>query len=73
MKKKLYSIIISILLIIFSTFYTNRIVDYFRNKDQIMKEIVNYYNEYGDTKIESIFESIDNTIIPGISGKKVNI
>lgn len=71
MKKKLFNIFISVFLISFSFYYTNKIVKEFRNNDPIMKEIEKYSKKYGDTKIDSIKN--DNEIILGLNGEKVDI
>jgi len=71
MSKKVFSIIISILLVMFSFYYTNKIVTTLKDNDPIMIEIKEYSNIYPDTKVNSILE--DNNIIPGIKGVKVNI
>ncbi len=73
MKRKYIGIVFSTLLILFSSFYTNEVVDYFRSNDQIMKEILEFHNDFGNTMVESVVKTDDNTIIPGISGKKVDI
>ena len=65
------NIFISILFVLFSFFYTNKIINYFRSKDPIMIEIKKYDELYLDTKKESIIEN--NSIIPGIDGMIVDI
>ncbi len=70
MKKKI-GFFGTIVLILFSFYYTNNIIKISRNNDPIMIEIMNYNNEYIDSKIEAIIQ--DNNIIPGKNGKKINI
>ena len=71
MNKKICSIVFSILLVVFSFYYTNKVVNSLKEKDPIMIEIKKYDRYYPDTKIDSILN--DNNIIPGIKGIKVDI
>ena len=71
MKKKTIKIVLSIILIVFSFFYTNKIIKISRNNDPIMIEIMNYYNEYNDIKEEAVIEN--NNIIPGTTGENIDI
>ena len=58
-------------LIIFSFFYTNKTVSVLKEQDEIMIKIKENIDKYNIDVIEA---KIDNdTIIPGINGKKVNI
>ena len=70
MKSKLISISLVLLLGIFSFYYTEKVIDFIREKDPIMKTI---------KKESKLFEIkptnakiIDNKIIPGVSGTKVD-
>ncbi len=69
--KKLYPAILSLILVLFSFYYTNQVVNIVRNKDPIMiainKEKAKYEVSAVDAKIEQ------NSIIPGKNGKKVNV
>lgn len=69
--KKLISVLSSILFVLFSFFYTNKLIEITKNNDPIMIEIMNYSNDYNDSKVEAVL--INNNIIPGVIGKKVNI
>lgn len=71
MSKKLFSILFSIFLVLFSFYYTNKITNTLKENDPIMLEIKEYSNIYPDTKVDSILEN--NNIIPGIKGIKINI
>lgn len=71
MKNKIINIIITIFTIIFSFFYTNKIITYFKNKDPIMIEIMKYEDIYSDTKEDSYI--VNNDIIPGIKGEKIDV
>ena len=70
MNNKKYHIIIVLLLGLFSFYYTEKVIDFIRNKDPIMKTIkkesVNYKKDAVDAKIDG------NKIVPGINGKKVD-
>lgn len=60
-----------ITLVFFSFIYTERIVSVVKDYDEIMIEIKHTKNEYKIVPIESIVT--DTTIIPGMSGKEVNV
>ena len=58
-------------LVIFSFFYTNKTVSVIKEQDELMIKIKENSNKYNINVIES---KIDNdTIVPGINGKRVNI
>lgn len=71
MLKKISGMVGTMALIMFSFYYTDRAIDIVRRTDPIMKEIVEYSNNYGNTSIDSIL--VDNNIIPGTKGNIVNI
>ncbi len=71
MLKKISGMIGTMALIMFSFYYTDRAIDIVRKTDPIMKEIVEYSNNYGNTSIDSIL--VNNNIIPGTKGNAVNI
>ena len=54
-----------------SFFYTNKVVEYFKNNDPIMIEIKKYDYDFSNTKVEPIINYSD--IIPGVSGQKIDI
>lgn len=70
MKSKLIHIFVVLLLGVFSFYYTEKVIDFIREKDPIMKTIKKESTEFEveptDAKI------INNTIIPGVSGTKVD-
>ena len=68
--KKIYPIFLSLLLIYFSFYYTNKVIDIIRSKDTIMLQIEKNMNKY-EEKAENA-SIYDNYIIPGKNGKKVN-
>ena len=69
--KKTFQIIGLISLTCFSFFITEKTATVVNHMDEIMVEIKEKMNDYKSDAIDATIE--DNTIIPGISGKKVNI
>ena len=68
--KKIYQILIVLLLSLTSFFYTEKVIDFIREKDPIMKNIKEYDKK---NKIDAVNAVIDkNKITPGVSGKKVD-
>jgi len=57
-------------LIIFSFFLTDFVTDIALNNNSLMKSIKKYSDEYEVNSVSAIID--DNTIIPGIKGKKVD-
>ena len=58
-------------LICFSFYYTDSAVDIVKRNDPIMKEIKGVMKQYEEKSIDATL--IDNNIIPGISGVKVDL
>ncbi len=71
MSKKTFNIVISFVLICFSFYYTNKVINVSRINDPIMIEIIKYDEMLNDSKSEAIL--IDNSIIPGLKGEKIDI
>ena len=69
--KKIFNITLTILLIYFSFYYTNKVSNYIKSKDPIMIKIINSKDKYFKEPIDAIVSN--NTIIPGLSGLEVNI
>lgn len=65
--KKLFIVII---LLSFSFYYTNKVVDILKNTDPIMKEIKNTKDKYKINPINA--EIINDNIIPGVFGKEID-
>ena len=65
------NVLFSILLLVFSFYYTNKVSEYIKNKDPIMIKIKNEYHKYEIKEENAIIK--DNYIIPGKNGKKVDI
>lgn len=71
MYKKLIQASSALLLVCFSFFYTEKCVDFVRQSDPIMKEIVNVAKEYEITSSNATIN--DHTITPGVNGLKINV
>lgn len=69
--KSTFNFIITISIIYFSFYYTNLVSNYIKNKDPIMIEIKNNQDKYYKDPINAII--LNNTIIPGLNGKIINI
>lgn len=63
-------VLIVIFLTMFSFYYTNKTIDIIRETDPIMKEIRKSNNKYYKKAINA--KVVNNTIIPGINGKKID-
>lgn len=71
MLKKFFTFLGVVSLICFSFYYTDSAVDIVKRNDPIMKEIVESSSNYFEDSIDAVL--IDNNIIPGISGVKVDV
>ena len=60
-----------ILLLLFSFFYTNKSISIIRNQDPLMKEIIKNKSKFEIKSVNAIIK--DNTMIPGIKGKEVDL
>lgn len=69
--KKILNIITTIILFIFSMIYTKKAIMFLQNKDPLMKEIKDHENDYYIKPIDAIITN--NYMIPGLSGRKINI
>lgn len=68
--QKVYKVVVVLLLGLFSFFYTEKVIDFIRESDPIMKSIKESESDY---KVDPINAKIDdNTIIPGVSGKSID-
>lgn len=70
MKNKLIRIFLVLLLAVFSFYYTEKVIDFIREKDPIMKTIKKESKEFEVTPTNATIQ--DNTMIPGVSGTKVD-
>ena len=68
--KKILKVIMTLILFIFSFFYTKKAIIFLQNNDSLMKEINNKKNNYYINYTNAIITK--NYMIPGISGKKIN-
>ncbi len=69
--KKFFSCMGAFALICFSFYYTDSAVDIVKRNDPIMQEIINVSSNYEEEPVNAVL--VDNNIIPGISGIKVNV
>lgn len=68
--KKIYPVILTLLLIYFSFYYTNKVVGLIKSKDPIMVKIEKEKNKY---EVKAINAKVYNkNVIPGKNGKVVN-
>lgn len=68
--QKIYKVVGVLLLGLFSFFYTEKVIDFIRESDPIMRSIKQSETSY---KIDPVNAKIkDNKIIPGISGKVID-
>lgn len=69
--KRIFEIIGLLSLVMFSFFITNKTAIVVKNMDDIMVEIKHNYKNYNIKSVDAVITN--DTIIPGISGRKVNI
>ena len=69
MNKLFYRLVI-LLFLVFSFFYTNKIIDFLKEKDPIMKEIKKTNSKYKVDSIDALI--IGDNIIPGKVGKEID-
>ncbi len=68
--KKIYPVILTLLLIYFSFYYTNKVVGLIKSKDPIMVKIEKEKENY---EVKAVNAKVDNkNVIPGKNGKVVN-
>ncbi len=69
--KKIFNFLFTLILFLFSFYYSKRVLIFIKNKDPLMQEIKSNQNKYFKEPINAIITN--NTIIPGLSGTKLNI
>ena len=69
--KRIFEIIGFISLVCFSFFYTNEISNVIKENDGLLIQIKDNENLYNVKAIDAVI--LDDTIIPGVSGKKVSV
>lgn len=69
MNKIVYRLLI-VLLMIFSFYYTNKIIEFLKEKDPIMKDIKKTTNKYKIDSIDALV--VGNSIVPGKKGKDID-
>lgn len=70
MIKNITRVLLILLLAIFSFYYTNKSIELVREQDPIMKTIRSTSDKYNIKAVSA--EIIENTIVPGITGKEIN-
>ena len=69
--KKIIKLTGLIVLILFSFFYTDKVIEVIREEDKLMIELKELESTY---KIEAVDANIvSNTIVPGINGRSINL
>ena len=68
---KIIKVFVSVLLLCFSFYSTNLIVDIVRSNDPIMKQINKEKSNYEDAAVDAVI--VDDTITPGVNGVKVEV
>ena len=68
--KRIFKIIVIILISVFSFYYTEKIIDLSKRNDPIMKKIINNSSSKEIEPVNGIIE--DSSLIVGSSGKKVD-
>ena len=61
---------VTIVLVVFSFYLTDRVMIYIDSKNPIMKSILDKKDDYYVKAVNAVIK--DDTIIPGINGKEVN-
>ena len=69
--KFFFKVLLTILLFIFSFIYLKKAVYFIKMHDNLMQEIISKEKDYNKEPINAIITN--NTIIPGLSGRKVNL
>lgn len=70
MKNKLIEASLVLLLVLFSFYYTDKVINFIRQNDPIMKSIIKESNNYEINPINA--KIYNNTIVPGINGSQVD-
>ena len=69
--KKIIKLTGLIVLIVFSFFYTDKVVEVIRENDNLMLELKKVKDLY---KVDAVNATINNnTIIPGLNGRSINV
>ena len=69
--KRIINIIFTLFLLYASFYYTSLVSNYIKNKDPLMAKIKSIKEKYYQEPISAIIEN--NTIIPGLNGKEVDL
>ena len=68
---KFFKILSTIILFIFSLYYTDKLINLIKKNDPLMQTIIKKKNEYHEDPINAIITN--QIIIPGISGQEIDI
>lgn len=60
-----------LVLVLFSFFYTDRVMNFINKKDPLMNKIDLLKDKYEILPVNAVLDS--NTIIPGVKGKSVDL
>lgn len=69
--KKIFKTISLLVLVLFSFFYTDKVMNFINKRDPLMNKIDSLKDKYEVLPVNAVLK--DNTIIPGIKGKSVNL
>ena len=60
-----------LILICFSFFYTDKVINIINENDPVMKKIVSVKSDYDVLPVNAV--TYDDTVVPGVKGKEINI
>jgi hypothetical protein len=69
--KNIFKMVSLLVLILFSFFYTDRVMNFINKKDPLMNKIDLLKDKYEVLPVNAVLDS--NTIIPGVKGKSVDL
>ena len=69
--KNLVKLLGLFVLIVFSFFYTDKVLNVIREEDKVMIELTSVIDVYKEDAVDA--KVVDNTIIPGIKGRIINV
>ena len=64
-------LVLTIILFLISLNYTNKVIDYFQNKDPLMQEIIDKKDDYYQKPIDAIIT--ESIVIKEVNGKKIDV
>lgn len=69
--KNIFKMVSLLVLVLFSFFYTDRVMNFINKKDPLMNKIDLLKDKYEVLPVNAVLDS--NTIIPGVKGKSVDL